>query len=145
MNKYLLFYVFFLYGQFVFGQIDTLKIGETKLITTRQILTNEWETKDTILCFYRLENEQQKLVKKFYLYKDEGGDCNNLFWNIGTIAIQNDSLILWTHYLQKKQDPIPILRKRIYQVSKSGELKLLFDKYKERHSDEWQELSYENE
>jgi hypothetical protein len=145
MRKYLLFFVFLLFGQFAIGQIDTIKISGTKLISTRQILSNENKTKDTILYLYRLENRQRKLVKKFYLYKDEGGDCNNLFWNIGTITTQNDSLIFLTRYLQKGHDPIPVIRKRIYHVAKSGELKLLFDKYKKRNDKVWRKVDYEGE
>ena len=132
MRKYLFFFVFLLFGEFAIGQIDTIKISGTKLISTRQKLSNENKTRDTVLNLYRLENRQRKLVKKFYLYKDEGGDCNNLFWNIGTITTQNNSLIFLTRYLQKGHDPIPVLRKRIYQVAKSGELKLLFDKFKKK-------------
>jgi hypothetical protein len=145
MRKHLLFFVLLLFGQFAIGQIDTIKISGTKLISTRQILSNENKTKDTVLYLYRLDNRQIKLVKKFYLYKDEGGDCNNLFWNIGTMTTQNDSLIFLTRYLQKGHDPIPVIRKRIYQVAKSGELKLLFDKYKKRKDKEWRKVDYEGE
>ena len=118
MRKHLLFFVLLLFGQFAIGQIDTIKISGTKFISTRQILSNENKTKDTVLYLYRLDNRQRKLVKKFYLYKDEGEDCNNLFWNIGTMTTQNDSLIFLTRYLQKGHDPIPVIRKEFTKLLK---------------------------
>ena len=145
MKIFVLFFLLLLSSLFAVGQVNVIKINGTKLISVRQILGNEHQTKDTLVNLYRIENKQRKLVHTFYLYKDEGGDCNNLFWNVGTMTIQNDNLIFLTNYLQKLHDPIPALRKRIYQVSKKGELTLIFDKYKRKDDQEWQMIDYNGE
>ena len=145
MKIFVLFFLLLLSSLFAVGQVNVIKINGTKLIYVRQILGNEHQTKDTLVNLYRIENKQRKLVHTFYLYKDEGGDCNNLFWNVSTMTIQNDNLVFLTNYLQKLHDPIPALRKRIYQVSKKGELTLIFDKYKRKDDQEWQMIDYNGE
>lgn len=145
MKTYIFLFTFITLGQFAIGQVDSIKIGNTQFVSARQVISNENKTKDTVLNLYRLENGQRKFVKKFYLHKDEEGDCNNLFWNKGTLTVQNDSLIFLTHYLQKRHDPIPEFRKRIYIVTKTGQLKLLFDKYKKKNDKVWRKVDYEGE
>ncbi len=137
MKKYLLFFFLFMLEKPVIGQIDTIKISKITFISVKETLENENRTKDTILNLYRLDNEHKTLVQKFYLYKDEGGDCNNLFWNIGKITIKNHKLIFLTHHLQKRHDPIPAARREIYQISKTGDLKLLSDKYQKQDDKNW--------
>ena len=145
MRAYILFLTFIVLVQFANGQVDTINIDNIKLVSARQVVLNENKTKDTILNLYRLENGQRKLAKKFYLHKDEEGDCNNLFWNKGAMTIQNDSIIFLTHYLQKGQDPIPEFRKRIYAVTKTGHLRLLYDKYKKKNDKVWKKVDYKGE
>ena len=127
-----------------FGQNDTIKINSTKFILDRQIEKNDYKTIDTLLKIYRIENGTAKYLLKHYLYKDDGGDCNNLYWNIGTVQIQNDSLIFLTHYLQQRRDPIPEWRKQIYKVSKTGQLKLVFDKFKKYKDETWKKTNFDD-
>ena len=83
-----------------------------------EVVDNEWETKDTINTLIRIENGKLQPILKYYIYKDEGGDCNNLFWDKETMVLDGDSLIFTTHYFQKTGiDPIPEWRKQIYQVN----------------------------
>ena len=71
-------------------------------------------------------------------FKDNGGDCNNLFWLKESFEINADTIIFTTDYLQKTGiDPIPQERKQIYIVEADGKLKLIYDKYRLIDSNEW--------
>jgi hypothetical protein len=103
-----------------------------------EVVKNEWETQDTVRTLYRLEEGNAMELLKFYAYKDDGGDCNNLFWNKESMRIEGNQLIFTTHYYQKTGiDPIHEWRKQIYKVNTEGKLILTFDKYRYYHSSEW--------
>jgi hypothetical protein len=61
---------------------------------------------------------------KHYTYQ-YGGDCNNIYKDIGTVEIRTDSLVLQTHFTQKAHAPIPEWEKKIYTVKQSGKIVLL--------------------
>lgn len=121
-----------------YSQSKTLNVNNQKFRIETRIEDNEWNTQDTIKKLYRLKDG--KKVLHFYTYKDNGGDCNNLFWLKETMAIQGDSLIFTTHYFQKTGiDPIPEWRKQIYIVEDDGVLSPVYDRYKYYDSSEWVE------
>ena len=136
MKLYFIISAILLLSQTSFGQKDTISIKGVKFLTIKQAIRNDYNSKDTLLKIYRLENGKSVYVLKHYLYKF-GADAENEFKDIGTIQIHNDSIILKTHYLQKGIDPIPEWRKRIYKVTTMGKLLLVFDKYKQKNSNIW--------
>jgi len=135
--------VLFLFVQITFGQKDTIFINGSKFIAKKQTIKTEYDRRDTLLKLYRVDSGKAKYVLRHYLYK-YGADAENEFEDIGTIQIRGDSLILKTHYLQKGRlrDPIPEWRKRIYRVTSSGELLLLYDKSKNWNSNKWTKTDY---
>jgi hypothetical protein len=135
---YYFFLVFLFFIQRGFAQRDTIFIHGVQFITLRQAEKTEYDIKDTLLKFYRLENGNVKYLFSHYLCR-YGADCNNEFRDIGTIQVRHDSIILKTHYLQKRNDPIPEWRRRIYKVDNEGKLLLLYDKYRQKDSKKWTE------
>ena len=131
-------------SQATFGQRDTISINGVKFLTVRQTLRNDYDTNDTLLKLYRLVNGTLRYVFKHYLYK-YGADAENEYKDIGTIQIHADSIILKTHYLQKGIDPIPEWRKRIYKVTTTGKVILVFDKYKQKNSNIWTKTDFEGD
>jgi hypothetical protein len=111
------------------AQNSTQIIKGNAFITKKQIVKNEWGNKDTLLRLYRVENGKEQFVLKHYLYKNEGGDCNNIFWNSGTMKREGDQMVFITHFRQKGNDPIPQQEKQIYKVAPNGHLKLSYHKY----------------
>lgn len=133
-----LFYILVLVVNNVAGQTDTFTIQNHHFVIETEVKDNEWNTKDTINLLYRIESDKEKYLLKFYSYKDEGGDCNNLFWNTEVLTIKDDSLIFEITYHQKTGiDPIPKKRKQVYRVSENGILTLIFDKYKFEGKENW--------
>lgn len=121
-----------------FGQTRTFWVKGHHFLISTELRKNEWDTKDTVSLLYRVEDEQEKYLLKYFNYKDEGGDCNNLFWNTEVLTIKNDSLIFEITYHQKTGiDPIPEKRKQIYKVNENGTLTLIFDKYKDKGKENW--------
>jgi len=121
----------------IFGQTDTIKVNNTLFLIQSKVIPNEWGTSDSINLLYRL-NDKKKYVLSYYTYKDQGGDCNNLFWNTETMTIQENSLTFNTHYFQKTGlDPIPEFRKQIYIVDSLGKLTLTYNKYKYYEQTKW--------
>ncbi len=141
MKMYFISLKLFLLVQTSFGQKDTILINGTKFLTTKQAIKTEYDKKDTLLKFYALENGKRKYLLRHHLYR-YGVDAENEFKDVGTMQIQGDSIILKTHYLQQKSDPIPEWRKRIYKVTASGKLRLLFDKCKYRDSNRWTKTDF---
>jgi len=137
MNKiYYTLLLIFISGP-AFGQIEKISVKNHKFIIKTKIIKNEWETFDTIKIVYSMNKKTMALLK-YFAYKDEGGDCNNLFWNKGSIETKNDSLILNTYYFQKIGiDPIPEWRKLIYKIDATGKVRLIYDKYRYYNSTEW--------
>ena len=124
-----------------FGQDQVFEVNNTNFVIESTVQKNEWHTKDSLNKLYRLEGQKKIHVLDYYIFKDEGGDCNNLFWEREYLQLEGDSIIFRTAYFQKtNMDPIPTERKQIYKVADSGKLELVFDKYRYRHSSEWVDL-----
>ena len=109
------------------AQTDTLTINGAKFLRVIKIEKSEYNTKDTLLLFYRIENKTKKCLLKHYLYR-KGYDCNNDFTDIGTMQVKSDSIVFETKHKQKGNDPIPTKSKQIYRVDALGKLKLIYDK-----------------
>jgi hypothetical protein len=121
-----------------YGQKKSFSINGHQFVIASKKVKNEWGSFDHIRTLYRTEGSTKKYLLKYYHFQDEGGDCNNLFWNRGSYQIRNDSIIFITHYFQKTgADPIPEWRKQIYRVNKNGDLLVLYDKYKYYHKTVW--------
>ncbi len=121
-----------------YGQKKSFAINGHQFIFLSKKVKNEWGSFDKIRTLYRIYKNTKKNVLKYYEYQDEGGDCNNLFWNRGRYEIRNDSIIVITHYFQKTgADPIPEWRKQIYRVNRKGDLVVLYDKYKYYQKTVW--------
>ena len=138
---YFVFLNLFIFIQSSFGQRDTIFINGMKFLTTRQTIKTEYDKKDTLLKLFALEKGKREFLFKHYLYR-YGADAENEYKDIGTIQIQNDSIILKTHYFQKRSDPIPEWRMRIYKVRASGKLLLIFDKCKYKNSNKWTKTDF---
>lgn len=124
-----------------FGQNQEFEVNNANFVIESTIQKNEWDTKDSLNKLYRIEGQKKIHVLDYYVFKDEGGDCNNLFWEREYLQLAGDSIIFRTAYFQKtNMDPIPTERKQIYRVDDSGKLELVFDKYRYRHSNEWVDL-----
>lgn len=138
MKKIVYILIFVIFPIIAYSQENSFSINKHSFKITTSIEDNEWNTQDTIKKLYRLKDG--KKVLHFYTYKDNGGDCNNLFWLKETMTIQGDSLIFTTHYFQKTGiDPIPEWRKQIYIVQDDGVLSPVYDRYKYYDSSEWVE------
>jgi hypothetical protein len=121
-----------------FGQTDWFEVNEHRFVTKTTMHSNEWGTKDTLNKLYRIEAGKEVHVLDYYVYRDGGGDCNNLFWNREYIQLQGDSITCRTAYFQKtNMDPIPTERKQIYLVNNEGKFNLIFDKYRYRDNTTW--------
>ncbi|MFT6983485.1 MAG: hypothetical protein ACJAUD_002263 [Crocinitomicaceae bacterium] len=122
------------------GQTESICVNDFEFEIKTDIAANEWGTFDTINRLYRIENVKETYLLKYYTFKDNGGDCNNLFWYKEQLEIENDRLIFSTNYFQLTNiDPIPVERKQIYQVQNTGEVLSVFDKYRYRDRSEWVE------
>lgn len=76
----------------------------------------------------------------YFAYKDEGGDCNNLFWYKECLKVKDNTIIITTHHFQKTGlDPITEWEKKTFTVSKNGEVKLTEHLFKKYGSIEWKE------
>ncbi len=138
MKSIIAIVVFIFLPCLLIGQNKQFVINNVQFVVKPIKKKNEWNTYDKVNKLYRIENKKLNYLLSYYEYKDEGGDCNNLFWNKETLEVKNDSLIFLTHYLQKTGiDPIPEWRKQIYIVNKEGRLTLVFDKQKYYNQQEW--------
>lgn len=138
MTKQLYLLILSLLPILSYAQKEKFTINNHEFSISAEVVDNEWDTKDTINRLYRIENGELRPILKYYIYKDGGGDCNNLFWDKETMNVNGDSLIFTTHYFQETGiDPIPEWRKQIYQVNSEGELILIYDRYKYYNFDEW--------
>ena len=123
------------------AQTETYEVNGYQFISRTSIVDNEWGTKDTLNKFYRIEDGQSIHLLDFYVFKDGGGDCNNLFWEREYIQFDGNKIIFRTAYFQKtNMDPIPTVRKQIYTVDNTGKITLIFDKYRYRNDKTWVEL-----
>ena len=80
---------------------DIITISDITFRRSAEIVSNDWGTKDTLQFLITMKEGKPETILTYYSYKDEGADCNNVFWTVETITVQNDSLILSSHYLQK--------------------------------------------
>lgn len=136
-HTFLLFFLLFFAGSSI-CQTKYIVINHHNFIVKTKKVKNEWNSFDKVKELYRIENGKQIYVLKYYAYKDDGSDCNNVFWSKETMKVKKDSIIFLTEYFQKtNMDPIPEWRKQIYQVKADGHLILIYDKYKYRHNAEW--------
>lgn len=120
---------------FVFGQTKTFKIHNNTFTIKSEKVSNEWKTKDDLRKVYL----NQQLVLMYYAYKDEGGDCNNLFWDKEWLNVKDNTIVIFTHHFQKRTDPITEWEKKIFMVSKNGQLKLIKHLYKKYGATDWKE------
>lgn len=123
----------------VFGQTQTFKISNQTFIIKNKKVSNEWKTKDDVRSLYIKENGKEKLVVTYYAYKDEGGDCNNLFWDKEWLKAKGNTIVITTHHFQKRSDPITEWEKKTFTVSKNGEVELTEHLFKKHRSTEWKE------
>ena len=101
-------------------------------------IKNEWNTKDEIKELYLVNKGDKEKVLSYYAYKDEGGDCNNLFWDKATLNIKGNSLIVTVHHFQKTGiDPITEWEQITYRVNVNGKPELVAHLYKKFGSNEW--------
>ena len=122
------------------AQNERFTVNNFEFEIESDVVANEWESMDTIQKLYRVEDSDRHYVLEYYPYKDEGGDCNNLFWYKEAMEVDGDSIVFTIHYFQKTGiDPIPEWRKQIYVVNDDGLLILTYDKYKYYNSSEWEE------
>jgi hypothetical protein len=109
------------------AQQKSFVINNVKFITVPKKEKSEYNRTDKFVNIYYWQKGKRKFLCKFYTYQ-YGADCNNEFSDIGTIEIKNDSLILKTHFKQKRQDPIPDWEKTVYKVYKNGKVLLVYNK-----------------
>ena len=124
--KLFIFTICFITTTNIFAQQKSFIINGTSFITTKHSEKNEYNSKDYYFNIYKIRNGKKLFVAKHYIYQ-YGVDCNNVFKDIGTIEIKKDSLILKTHYIQKRHDPIPEWEKKIYKVNQNGEVVLIYE------------------
>ena len=137
LNQVFNILLFYFLSYSVIGQ-EEIVVNGFHFQTDSEVIENEWQTKDTVKKLYRLEEGKLIYVLSFYPYKDEGGDCNNLFWNKESLKVEGNHFVFLTHYFQKTGlDPIPEFREQIYEVDKFGKLKMTSEKYKYYNSKEW--------
>lgn len=127
MKRYAFIVLICVCGLRLSAQQDTLRINENSYLSVKQTVKNEFEGRDTLVKFYRLEHGKKIYILTHYLYR-YGEDCNNTFKDVGTISYRADSIIFETNYLQKGHDPIPEKQTQIYRVKTNGKLVLLSDR-----------------
>lgn len=95
-------------------------------------------THDILLKLYRMKKGKPEYLCQHYLYKNEGGDCNNLFWDIGTYKISGDTIRFISRHCQKTGfDPITEWEQKIYTIDAKGKLILVGEQYKKEGSETW--------
>ena len=120
--------------------VEQFTINGFDFVVEKTVVDNEWNTQDTLKKLYLKEDSSKVYLLKFYTYKDNGADCNNVFWQKESYEIRENQIIFNTRYYQKTGiDPIPEKRKQIYQVTSEGKLILVYDKYKYAYSEEWRD------
>lgn len=124
-----------------FGQSKKINIKGHRFLVRELQVPSEAEgskTQDTLLRFYRLEAGKPIYLHQHYRYKDEGGDCNNLFWDIGSYAISGDTIRFTTQHCQKTGlDPITEWEQQVYHIDPKGNLVLIREHYKEKGDTTW--------
>ncbi len=122
----------------VSGQSKTFKVEAQTFVTQTKNIDNEWNTKDEIKELYILKNGKPRYVLAYYPYKDDGGDCNNLFWTKEWLTVKANTIVVTTrHYQKTGRDPITEWEKKIFMVSKNGEVALKEQFYKKYGSTQW--------
>lgn len=117
-----------------------LKIGPHQYRIERKKVANEWNTKDEIKTVFLIRKGTKEKILSYYAYKDEGGDCNNLFWNKASIKVRSDTLIVTVHHFQKTGiDPITEWERISYRINSSGKPLMVEHLYKKFGSDEWKQ------
>lgn len=127
MKIYLLIFIFLNCATTIVGQQNTLSVNGNTYLTVKQIVKNDFGSKDTLVKMYRIEKGVKKYLLTHFLYKYDK-DCNNKFKDIGKIECRGDSIIFETLYLQMGHDAIPEKKRQIYKVQTNGILALLSDK-----------------
>jgi len=123
---------------FTFAQTKKFKIRNTSFIIKSETVSNEWESKDEVRHLLIRKNGSEKLVLTYFAYKDEGGDCNNLFWYKEWLKVKDKKNILYRHYFQKTGlDPITEWEKKTFTINKNDELELTEHLFKKIGSNEW--------
>ena len=134
--KKIIFILFLLIAGHLSAQTDTISINGFRFFTKRTILKNEFNSKDTLMKFYRIDNGKPRYLLQYYTY-NFSADCNNEVVEKGSMEVHADSVFFITAYSQKTgQDPLPVMRKQIYKMNSAGQLMLVFDKILERWG-EW--------
>lgn len=122
----------------IFGQTKTFKVSNQTFIIKNKKVNNEWETRDEVRNLYIKDNRIEKHVLTYYAYKDEGGDCNNLFWDKEWLKVKGSNIIITTHHFQKTGiDPITEWERKMFAVRKNGEVELTEHLFKKYGSNEW--------
>lgn len=117
---------------------SNFKIGKNQYRIESKKIANEWNTKDELKELYLVNKGRKEKVLSYYAYKDEGGDCNNLFWNRATINVMSDSLIITVQHFQKTGlDPITQWEQITYRIKADGKAKVIAHLYKMFGSNEW--------
>ena len=122
-----------------FAQQKTFSIQQHSFIIKNKKVKNEWETTDEARALCRIVNGRPEQVLTFYAYKDEGGDCNNLFWDREWLKVQGNDIVITTRHFQKRNDPIPEWERRIYTVRKDGKVVLTTHHYKMGGDKQWKD------
>ncbi len=137
--KILLSIIFFFAATcIVSAQAKTFKVNAQTFVTQIKKVDNEWNTKDEIKELYILKKGKPQYVLAYYPYKDEGGDCNNLFWTKEWLTVKSNTIVVTTRHFQKTgRDPITEWEKKIFTVSKNGEVELTDHLYKKYRSTQW--------
>jgi len=117
---------------------SNFKIGKNQYRIEGKKIANEWNTKDELKELYLVNKGRKEKVLSYYTYKDEGGDCNNLFWNKATLKVKSDTLIVTVQHFQKTGlDPITEWEKITYRINADGKAKVIAHLYKMFGSNEW--------
>jgi hypothetical protein len=85
MLRLLIILISFLCSSYTYGQKKSFAISGHRFVFLSKKVKNEWGSFDQLQTFYRIKGNTKKYLFKYYQYKNEGGDCNNLFWNKGEI------------------------------------------------------------
>lgn len=124
-----------------FGQSKKINIKGHHFLVRELQVPSEAEgsrAQDTLLKFYRIEAGEPIYVHQHYQFKDEGGDCNNQFRDIGSYTISGDTICFTTHHCQKTGlDPITEWEQQVYLVDPKGKLVLIREQYKEKGGKTW--------
>lgn len=114
------------------------KIGKNQYRIESKRIANDWNTKDELKEPYLVNKSKKEKVLSYYAYKDEGGDCNNLFWNKAMLKIKSDTLIIKVQHFQKTGlDPITEWEKITYRINADGKAEVIAHLYKMFGSNEW--------